>query len=289
MIKKATEEELDIVLEITHTTISEIYSHYYAPGVVDFFLEHHSRQNVLDDIKNGIVYLLEVDGCLVATITIKENAINRLFVLPKYQSHGYGSRLMDFAESLIAENFSQIHIDSSLAAKELYLKRGYKEKRTCKITAENEDVLVYDEMEKQVARQHKEMIEEAHMKIEHVAMYVNDLEAARAFFIKYLGAVSNDGYHNKTTDFRSYFLTFDDGARLEIMHKPSMEDAEKTLTRTGYIHIAFSVGSKEKVDEITEVLKRDGYEVVSGPRTTGDGYYESCIVGIEGNQIEITV
>ena len=61
------------------------------------------------------------------------------------------------------------------------------------------------------------------------------------------------------------------------------------IKRTGFIHIAFSVGSKEKVDELTEILKADGYEVVSGPRTTGDGYYESCIVGIEGNQIEITI
>lgn len=127
------------------------------------------------------------------------------------------------------------------------------------------------------------------MKIEHVAMYVNDLEKTRDFFIRYLGAAANDGYHNKTTDFRSYFLTFDDGARLEIMNKPLMDDAAKTLTRTGLIHIAFSVGSKEKVDEITRILKEDGYEVISGPRTTGDGYYESCIIGIEGNQIEITV
>ena len=68
-----------------------------------------------------------------------------------------------------------------------------------------------------------------------------------------------------------------------------MEDAGKTMARTGYIHIAFSVGSKEKVDELTEKIIEDGYEVISGPRTTGDGYYESCVVGIEGNQIEITV
>lgn len=127
------------------------------------------------------------------------------------------------------------------------------------------------------------------MRIEHVAMYVNDLEAARDFFIKYLGASSNDGYHNQKTGFRSYFLSFSDGARLEIMNKPQMDDAEKTLARTGLIYIAFSVGSRERVDELTEELKRDGYEVVSGPRTTGDGYYESCVIGIEGNQIEITV
>lgn len=127
------------------------------------------------------------------------------------------------------------------------------------------------------------------MKIEHIAMYVNDLEAAKNFFVNYLGASSNDGYHNAKTDFRSYFLTFDDGARLEIMNKPGMMDTEKSLARTGYIHIAFSVGSKEKVDELTQQLKNAGYEVVSGPRTTGDGYYESCIIGIEGNQIEITI
>jgi len=127
------------------------------------------------------------------------------------------------------------------------------------------------------------------MTIEHIAMYVNDLEKARDFFVKYLDGKSNDGYHNKTTDFRSYFISFDDGARLEIMNKPGLIDDEKALNRTGYIHIAFSLGSKEKVDELTARLKDDGYEVVSGPRTTGDGYYESCIVGIEGNQIELTV
>ena len=127
------------------------------------------------------------------------------------------------------------------------------------------------------------------MKIEHIAMYVNNLEAARDFFVKYLGGTSNDGYHNKNTDFRSFFISFEEGARLELMTKPEIIDAEKPLTRTGYAHVAFSAGSKEKVDELTELLRADGYEVVSGPRTTGDGYYESCIVAIEGNQIEITV
>ena len=127
------------------------------------------------------------------------------------------------------------------------------------------------------------------LRIEHIAMYVNDLEAARSFFMEYLGGRSNDGYHNRTTDFRSYFISFDDGARLELMTKPDLADPDKPLNRTGYAHIAFSVGSREKVDALTERLKSDGFEVVSGPRTTGDGYYESCIVVIERNQIEITV
>ena len=127
------------------------------------------------------------------------------------------------------------------------------------------------------------------MPIDHIAMYVKDLEKARDFFVKYLEGKSNDGYHNRTTDFRSYFITFEDGARLELMTRPELEDGDQALLRAGYIHIAFRVGSKEKVDLLTERFKKDGFEVISDPRTTGDGYYESCIVGIEGNQIEITI
>lgn len=127
------------------------------------------------------------------------------------------------------------------------------------------------------------------MRIEHIAMYVKDLEGAKIFFEKYFGAVSNDGYHNKITDFKSYFLTFDDGARLELMNKPGLMDLPKESKGAGYIHIAFQAGSREKVEELTRQLEKDGFPVISGPRITGDGYYESCIVGIEGNQIEITI
>lgn len=127
------------------------------------------------------------------------------------------------------------------------------------------------------------------MRIEHIAMYVNDLEGAKQFFVTYFGAKANNGYHNEKTDFQSYFLTFEDGARLEIMTRPEMEDMEKSQARTGFIHLAFSVGSKEKVDSLTTRLQQNGFEVISGPRTTGDGYYESCISGWENNLIEITV
>ena len=127
------------------------------------------------------------------------------------------------------------------------------------------------------------------MKIEHIALYVENLEETKNFFIKYLGAKANNGYHNPRTNFRSYFLSFEDGARLEIMQRPEMVNLPKEAARTGYAHIAFSVGSREKVDALTAELKADGYDVVSGPRITGDGYYESCIVAMEGNQIEITV
>lgn len=126
------------------------------------------------------------------------------------------------------------------------------------------------------------------MKIEHISMYVNDFEAAREFFIRYLGGRSDDGYHNAKTGFRSYFISFEDGARLEIMNKPGLSDPDKDPNRTGYAHIAFSLGSKEAVDSLSSQLKSDGFEIVSGPRITGDGYYESCIVAIEDNRIEIT-
>lgn len=127
------------------------------------------------------------------------------------------------------------------------------------------------------------------MRIEHIALYVNDLEAARRFFTDYFGAASNDGYHNPRTGFRSYFLTFDSGARLEIMQKPRMDDLPKPPDRTGYAHVAFSLGSRTVVDELTERLRQDGWPVISGPRITGDGYYESCVVAVEGNLIELTV
>lgn len=127
------------------------------------------------------------------------------------------------------------------------------------------------------------------MKIDHIAMYVCDLEGARDFFVQYFGARSNTGYHNVRTGFRSFFLSFDDKTRLELMSKPQMTDSEEQRNRTGFIHLSFSIGSKEQVDELTAQLKADGFEVIDGPRTTGDGYYESCIVGFEGNLIEITV
>ena len=127
------------------------------------------------------------------------------------------------------------------------------------------------------------------MKIDHIALYVNDLEGAKEFFRTYFEAQANEGYHNSKTDFRSYFMTFADGSRLEIMTKPDLTDSGDLLNRFGYAHLAFNTGSKEAVDALTVKLSDAGYPVISGPRTTGDGYYESCVLGFEGNVIEITV
>lgn len=127
------------------------------------------------------------------------------------------------------------------------------------------------------------------VKIEHIAMYVNELDGGRKFFEKYFNAESSEKHHNTKTNFQSYFLCFESGPRLEIMARPDITDEDKSLQRTGYIHLAFSVGSRKNVDALTKQLKSDGYEIISGPRITGDGYYESCVAGFENNLIEITV
>ena len=127
------------------------------------------------------------------------------------------------------------------------------------------------------------------MEIEHAAIFVRDLERARDFFKEYFGGEANDGYHNPKTGFRSYFLTFDSGARLEIMSRADVGEGEKQTERTGYSHMAFALGSSEAVKCLTERLRADGFPVIREPRTTGDGYFESCVLDPEGNRIELTV
>ena len=126
------------------------------------------------------------------------------------------------------------------------------------------------------------------MKIEHVAVYTRNLDALRDFYRTYFGASSNDRYQSKS-GMQSYFLTFDDGARLELMWLPSLQNDAAGAGFTGFAHLAFSVGSREAVDSLTERIVRDGHRLISAPRTTGDGYYESCIADPDGNAVEITI
>jgi lactoylglutathione lyase len=129
------------------------------------------------------------------------------------------------------------------------------------------------------------------MKIEHVAIWAKDIEKLRNFYVQYFGARPNEKYANGVKKFSSYFLNFDAGARLEIMQMPSVpESADNPYKQyAGIIHIAISVGSAEKVDTLTSDLSRDGYQVLDGPRKTGDGYYESVVLDPENNRVEITV
>ena len=129
------------------------------------------------------------------------------------------------------------------------------------------------------------------MKIEHIAIWVRDLELMKTFYQNYFGAQSNEKYINMKKGFESYFLSFESGARLELMHMDSIptHSHDSTQQHTGLIHFAISLGSKDAVDEMTNRLKNDGYKILDGPRTTGDGYYESVVLDPEGNRIELTI
>lgn len=127
------------------------------------------------------------------------------------------------------------------------------------------------------------------MKIEHIAIWSPDLKRLKDFYIKYFEAVSNEGYENTNTGFKSYFLSFGDGARLEIMNMDDILSAEASGKQYfGYCHIAISVGTMLEVMKITKKLEADGYEVIGEPRMTGDGYFESLVLDPDGNRIEIT-
>lgn len=126
------------------------------------------------------------------------------------------------------------------------------------------------------------------MKIEHIALWTRDLERSRQFYVTYFGATANQKYHNPKKQFQSYFLSFDDGARLEIMQKTGI-DRPLPESVIGWAHMAVSVGSPEAVDALTDRLRTDGYTIAGEPRTTGDGYYESIVLDPDGNPIEITV
>lgn len=129
------------------------------------------------------------------------------------------------------------------------------------------------------------------MRIEHVAIWTHDLERLRQFYETYFGGTADAKYHNLSTNFQSYFLTFETGARLELMQMPNIPASQNDVQKqfTGLIHMAFSVGSEEVVNQLTERLRANGFPILDGPRRTGDGYYESVTLDPDGNRIEITI
>ena len=151
-ILQAVLSDLSLVKAISEDTISEIYPHYYPKGAVGFFLSHHSAASICNDIKLHRVYLcVDIERNAVGTVTIRDNEICRLFVLPLYQGRGYGTELLDFAEKVISEQYSKIVLAASFPAKSMYLKRGYKNVEYNIISTDHGDFLCYDVMEKQVS------------------------------------------------------------------------------------------------------------------------------------------
>lgn len=148
-IKKAALSDCSIIKKISETTILNVYPHYYPKGAVGFFLEHHSEQNIKNDIlKNQVFLWSDEDQDIAGTVTIKKNEICRLFVLPEYQGRGYGTELLDYAEKMIFKNYAEIILAASFPAKTLYQKRGYHEIEFHVMETKEDDYLCYDVMVK---------------------------------------------------------------------------------------------------------------------------------------------
>jgi lactoylglutathione lyase len=123
--------------------------------------------------------------------------------------------------------------------------------------------------------------------LDHIAIYTDHLERLKDFYVRYFNAMPNDEYHNPKTGLRTYFLSFGDGSRIEIMSRSEITSRNDTTPILGLTHLAFRVGSKEAVDRLMQKLLDDGFVLKSSPRTTGDGYYESCVLDPDLNEVEI--
>jgi lactoylglutathione lyase len=129
------------------------------------------------------------------------------------------------------------------------------------------------------------------MTLEHVAIWTDKLEELKDFYVKYFEGMPNDKYANEKNKFHSYFLTFKSGARLEIMMKPNIPDNINDTVITqhkGIIHLAFGMDTKQEVEDKAKQLQRDGFKILSGPRKTGDGYYEFETLDPDNNRLEVT-
>ncbi len=148
-IRKATVQDLECIRELTRETIGRIYPKYYPEGAVQFFLAHHCDGEILSDIRSGAVYLgVDAADGIVGTVTVKENTVSRLFVLPELQRKGYGSELLAYAERLVFAAYPEVKLDASLPAKPLYLKEGYRAAEFHCMPAEKMTFLCYDVMVK---------------------------------------------------------------------------------------------------------------------------------------------
>lgn len=128
------------------------------------------------------------------------------------------------------------------------------------------------------------------MKINHIALWAENLDALKEFYCRWFGAEAGEKYHNPRKRFTSYFLKFPDGgASLEIMNVPEIQGRFKEGVTPGYCHMSVSLGSRGSVDALTERMRQAGVTILGEPRTTGDGFYESVVADPEGNPIELTV
>lgn len=149
---KASKDHAEQIYNLVQNTITAVYPRYYPEAVVDFFYSLHNRTNISRDIEDGCVRVLRYDGRLVGTGSCKGSHITRVFVAPEFQGQGYGGRIMENLEGEIAREYSSICLDASLPAAQFYESRGYKTVRHGKTEVENNAILIYEMMEKQMTK-----------------------------------------------------------------------------------------------------------------------------------------
>ncbi len=253
-----------------------------------------SLKLVIDPTRETYVALVEEE--LVGFIVLLMQGafvgyIQSVAVMPDWRNQGVGSQLLAFAEKRIFEESPNVFICVSSFnpdARRLYRRLGYH------MVGELPDYIMEGKSEillRKTIGPRAAFAGGSHatLRIEHVAVWTRGLERLRTFYETYFEAHAGEKYVNVAQQFSSYFLTLPSGARLELMQVPDLEPRAKGELHVGYSHLALAVGSREAVDALTARLAQDGYQVVSGPRETGDGYYESCVLDPDGNRVEITV
>lgn len=139
--------QLADVYNIVHTTIETVYPHYYPAGAVNFFLSHHQRSHIEQDIRRGCVYLFTNQEHPIATCTVRDNELCRFFVLPQYQHQGYGRAIMEQMEQLLWRSYDTITLAASLPALSMYCNRGYRQVAYIRLPVAEGDYLCYWTME----------------------------------------------------------------------------------------------------------------------------------------------
>mgnify|MGYP000454615963 FL=1 len=124
------------------------------------------------------------------------------------------------------------------------------------------------------------------MRLHHLALWSRRIELLRDFYTTYFDGRAGEKYENPAKGFESYFVTFADGVSLELMRRTDVT-APGAAQHLGLAHFAFGCESRAEVDRLTERLRADGHPVLSEPRTTGDGYYESAVGDPDGNLVEL--
>jgi len=267
-----------------------------------FYTKEFQKKQLLEDMDNKDLFRLwifkkgQVDkiiGCLSFTNIMRGAFLSCFFgykLDEQELNHGYMTEAIKKATQVVFDELGLHRIEANImpknkrslrvASKAGFYKEGISYKYL-KINGEWEDhihmVLLKELQDK-----------EPELKIEHIALYVRDLEQAKKFYVNYFKGQASEKYTNEIKGFSSYFICFSQNSRLELMSQADVDERSPKV-HLGYAHIAMSVGTKEKVVSLTQQLREDGFEIVSEPRTTGDGYFESCILDQEGNRIEITV